>query len=125
MLPWTACIGQGTPKPIVPYVNRVQRQVWQDVIRYDSLKGYTRLLEFHVDSLNLELNKGYELLALQDTRLAEKDHFILLMEEDKKLDQQKITILTTELKQKTRGGKLLKGGLILVSGFLIYKTVKP
>lgn len=101
MLPWTASIGQGTLKSI-PYINYVQRQAYIDLAKFDSLKVYVPQLEYHIDSLNLEIKNLYEVHRFQEDLITEKDNNIELLKKDQALDKKTITVLNRQVKRGKR-----------------------
>lgn len=90
------------------YVTKVQRQVYQDLVRFDSLKSYTGLLEFHIDSLNLEIKNLYQLVEIQDRQIREKDKEIGLRLQSEVLDQEIISIYKKEADKYRKQNRLLK-----------------
>ena len=101
MLSWTVCTGQGT-RTRIPYVTHVQRQAWIDLAKFDSLKVYVRAIEFHVDSLHLEIKSLYAVQQLQTDLITEKDTNITILQQDQAQDHKKIAILEQQVRRSKR-----------------------
>lgn len=93
---------------VKPAVFQVQREVYQDLVRFDSLKSYTGLLEFHIDSLNLEIKNLYQLVEIQDRQIREKDKEIGLRLQSEVLDQEIISIYKKDADKYRKQNRLLK-----------------